>query len=106
MQCVPGSWIASRSLSSGAHSRDPLARNDGAGAACLCLGADRLDIVAVGIDQERGKIGRAVILARARCAIVAASGLQPLAMEFFDRGVIGRAERDMRAGSRRFLVKI
>jgi hypothetical protein len=24
-------WIASRSLSSGAHSRDPLARNDGAG---------------------------------------------------------------------------
>jgi hypothetical protein len=25
-------WIASRSLSSGAHSRDPLARNDGAGA--------------------------------------------------------------------------
>jgi hypothetical protein len=27
------SWIASRSLSSGAHSRDPLARNDGPG--CL-----------------------------------------------------------------------
>jgi hypothetical protein len=27
--CVCGSWIASRSLSSGAHSRDPLARNDG-----------------------------------------------------------------------------
>src|SRR5260221_10778117 len=25
----PASWIASRSLSSGAHSRDPLARNDG-----------------------------------------------------------------------------
>jgi hypothetical protein len=24
-----GFWIASRSLSSGAHSRDPLARNDG-----------------------------------------------------------------------------
>ncbi len=24
-----GVWIASRSLSSGAHSRDPLARNDG-----------------------------------------------------------------------------
>src|SRR5258708_24400026 len=29
-------WIASWSLSSGAHSRDPLARNDG-------LGSDRLD---------------------------------------------------------------
>jgi hypothetical protein len=27
--CVCGSWIASRSLSSGAHSRDPLVRNDG-----------------------------------------------------------------------------
>jgi len=26
-----GSWIASRSLSSGAHSRDPVARNDGVG---------------------------------------------------------------------------
>src|SRR6266516_4516101 len=30
--CFAASWIASRSLSSGAHSRDPLARND-AGAA-------------------------------------------------------------------------
>jgi hypothetical protein len=31
-------WIASRSLSSGAHSRDPLARNDGflAVAVCFC----------------------------------------------------------------------
>src|SRR5229473_5031856 len=27
--CVAALWIASRSLSSGAHSRDPLARNDG-----------------------------------------------------------------------------
>src|SRR5260221_12046993 len=29
------SWIASRSLSSGAHSRDPLARNDGERDGCL-----------------------------------------------------------------------
>ena len=28
---VTRQWIASRSLSSGAHSRDPLARNDGSG---------------------------------------------------------------------------
>src|ERR1700709_1013774 len=28
---LPLSWIASRSLSSGAHSRDPVARNDGVG---------------------------------------------------------------------------
>jgi hypothetical protein len=27
--CEKKEWIASRSLSSGAHSRDPLARNDG-----------------------------------------------------------------------------
>jgi hypothetical protein len=27
--CLASRWIASRSLSSGAHSRDPLARNDG-----------------------------------------------------------------------------
>ena len=27
--CFAAPWIASRSLSSGAHSRDPLARNDG-----------------------------------------------------------------------------
>src|SRR5947209_9074395 len=27
--CLAARWIASRSLSSGAHSRDPLARNDG-----------------------------------------------------------------------------
>ena len=40
------------------------------------LRAHRLDIVAVGVDQERGVIGRAVIVARARAAIVAAAGLR------------------------------
>ena len=63
------------------------------------LRANRLDIVAVGIDQERGEIGRAVIGARAGAAIVAAAGLQPLGVEFLDRGVVGRAERDMGAGA-------
>ena len=44
-------------------------------------------------------IGRAVIGARAGAAIVAAAGLQALGVEFLDRGVIGRAERDMGAGA-------
>src|SRR5580704_2971241 len=57
-----------------------------------------LDIVAVGIDQERGEIGRAVIGPRAGPAIVAAAGLDALAVEFLDRSMIRRAERDMGAG--------
>ena len=65
--------------------------------------ANRLDIVAVGIDQERGVIGRAVIGARAGAAIVAAAGFQALGVEFLDRGVIGCAECDMGAGPWRSL---
>src|SRR3954451_14596147 len=61
--------------------------------------AHRLDIVAVRVDQERGIIGRAVVGAQARAAIVAAAGFQALGMEAFDRGMVGRAECDMGAGS-------
>ena len=61
------------------------------------LGTHRLDIVAVGIDQERGMVGRAVIGARAGRAVVAAAGLDAFGVEFPDRGVIRSAERDMRA---------
>src|SRR5712671_4918428 len=39
------------------------------------LRTNRLDIVAIGVDQERREIGRAVIDPRAGPAIVAASGL-------------------------------
>ena len=46
------------------------------------LRANRLDIVAVGIDQERRVIGRAVIGARTGGAIVAAAGLQPAPWNF------------------------
>src|ERR1700736_4873249 len=70
------------------------------------LGAHRLDIVAVGIDQERGEIARAVIGARTGAAIVAPSGLQSLAVKLLDRRVIMRAERDMGAGAGRSLVEI
>src|SRR5262249_19896603 len=59
----------------------------------------RLDIVAVGVDQERRVIGRAVIGARARRPVVAAAGLDALRVEFLDGGMIGRAKRDMRAGA-------
>src|ERR1700680_1797876 len=70
------------------------------------LRADRFDIVAVGIDQERRKIARAVIGPRACCAVVAASGLDALGVEFLDRRGVGRAKRDMGAGAPEILVQI
>lgn len=65
----------------------------------MLLRADRFDIVAVGIDQERGEVGGAIILARTGFAIVAATGFDAFAVEFSDRGVVGGAKRDMRAGA-------
>src|SRR5689334_20283635 len=59
--------------------------------------ANRLDIVAVGIDQERRVIGRAVILARTGAAIVAAAGLEALAVKAFHGVMILGAERDVDA---------
>src|SRR3954465_13849733 len=59
--------------------------------------ANRLDIVAIGIDQKRRVVSRAVILARAGAAIVATAALQALAMECLDRIMIPSAKRDMRA---------
>src|SRR6266446_1041288 len=70
------------------------------------LRAHRLDIVAVGIDQKRGEIARTVIGARAGAAIVVASGLQSRAVKLPDRGVVGRAERNVRAGRGWPLVRI
>src|SRR6266851_2400384 len=63
----------------------------------LTLRANRLDIVAVGIDQERRIIGRAVVGPRAGAAIVAATGLDAVCVKSPDRRVIGRAERDVSA---------
>src|SRR5881397_209254 len=70
------------------------------------LRTNRLDIVAVGIDQERGVIGRAVIGARPGAAIVAAAGFQAFGVELLDRRMILGAERDMRRRSRRSLVQM
>src|SRR5258708_36609722 len=81
-------------------------RNDGVWRGRAYLRATRLDIVAVRVDQERGVIGRAVIGARSWAAIVAAAGLQSFGMEFCDRSVVGRAERDMGAGAGRAFVQM
>ena len=73
---------------------------------CSKLRANRLDIVAIGINEKRRVVGRAVIRARAGAAIVAAAGLQSFGMEFLDRAVIRRAERDMGAGAGSSLVQM
>src|SRR5882757_7811878 len=70
------------------------------------LRANRLDIVAVGIDQERGEVGRAVVGAGPCATVIAASGLHALAVKFLDRRVIGRAERDVGASSGRSVMCI
>src|SRR5262249_12080069 len=46
--------------------------------------------------EERGVVGGAVILARASAAIVAATGLDTLGVEFLDRVMVFRAEGDVR----------
>src|SRR4051812_6753557 len=70
------------------------------------LRAHRLDIVAVGIEQERREIGRAVVVAMTGGAVVATAGLQALGMKLFDGGMVGRAERDMGAIILQALVQI
>src|SRR6202045_1717171 len=72
----------------------------------LRLRANRLDIVAVGIDQERRIIGRAVVGPWAGASIVAASGLDAVSVKLPDRRVIGRAERDVGACRGRPVVGI
>src|ERR1700692_3769111 len=70
------------------------------------LRTHRLDIVAVGIDQERGIVSRAVIGSRAGAGFVAAAGLHALGVEFLDRVMIFRAEGEVGAGSGRPLVQV
>src|SRR2546423_777009 len=65
-------WIASRSLSSGAHSRDPLARNDGRLSArpLSVLACDKREAFAHGSNATKQSIFASVILERlsSRCA--------------------------------------
>src|SRR5258706_8650049 len=69
-----------------------------AGAGALTLRAHRLDIVAVGVDQERREIARAVIRPCARPAIGAASRRPSRTGSLLDRGVGGGAARNIPAG--------
>ncbi len=64
---------------------------------CGLSRADRFDVVAVGIEQEGGVVGGAVVGAQAGTAVVAAAGLETRRVEAVDGGPIGRAERDMHA---------
>src|SRR6185437_2925247 len=70
------------------------------------LRTHRLDIVAVGIEQERGVVGRAIVMAMSGRAVVAATGLQALGVKLPDRGMIRCAKGDMRAGVFQPLVQI
>src|SRR3569623_3015300 len=58
-------------------------------------GADRLDVVAVGIDQEGGVIGGAIVLAQPRRAVVPAARRQPRRVEGIDSGAAGGAKGDV-----------
>jgi hypothetical protein len=60
------------------------------------LRTNRLDIVAVRVDQKCRVIGRAVIRPRSGAAIVTAAGFDAFGMELLDRGMILGTERDMR----------
>src|SRR5688500_13414204 len=62
------------------------------------LHADRFDVVAVRIDQERSVIVRAVIGAQAGTAVVASTGLQAIGVEAIDLRATHCPQCDMRPG--------
>jgi hypothetical protein len=59
--------------------------------------AERLEPVAVGIDDEGGVVIGTVILAQARFAVVAPAGLERRRVERVDRLGVGRLEAEMQA---------
>src|SRR5215831_10394029 len=59
--------------------------------------AHRLDVVAVGVKQERGVVGGAVVGAQPRPSVVPTSGLEAVLVEAVDGSPVGRAKRDMHA---------
>src|SRR5687768_4400378 len=73
------------------------------GKAYLLL-ADRFDVVAVRIDEERGEVAGAVVGAQPGLAVVLAAGLEPGGMEALDRFAVLRAEGDVRAARRLLLL--
>src|ERR1700733_5444378 len=73
---------------------------------CDPLRTNRLDMIALGLDQERGEIGRAVIRPRTGSTVVTAAGFGAGAVEFPDRRMVRGAEGDMGACASRFFVRI
>src|SRR6185436_17815883 len=67
---------------------------------------DRLDVVAIGVEQERGVVVRAVFAAQARLAVVATPVLQPLRVESRHRVAIAGNERQVRARADRAGMRI
>src|SRR5215469_1242481 len=65
-----------------------------------------LHVVAVGVEQERGVIVRTVVLAHAGGAVVAATCLEPFAMERIDRGTARGGERDVHQRMRQLRIRI
>src|SRR5579871_118379 len=61
--------------------------------------ADRLDVVAVGVDDEGGVVVRRIV-AGARRAVVLRSGLEGCGVEGAHRGLVRARERQMDAGAR------
>ena len=71
---------------------------DDAGGSAL-FEPDRLDVVAVRIEQERRVVIRAVVGAQAGTAVVASTRFQPFRMKSIDLRATGCPQRHMRAGS-------
>ena len=71
----------------------------------LSLVADRFDVVAVGVEDERAVVGRVVVLADAGRAVVGAAGRERGRVEGVDRLAVVAGERDVRAGAVRLALR-
>src|SRR5262249_42222655 len=63
--------------------------------------ADRFDIVAVGVEQESGVVGWAVVGAQSGLPVIAPADLETLRVEAIDRGPVAGREGDMASAWRR-----
>src|SRR5436853_6057891 len=68
--------------------------------------ADRLDVMAVRIEQEGGVVAGTVIGAKARGAVVAPAGCQALGVEAIHGRAARRTESDVRGAAHGTLVRI
>src|SRR5437879_260929 len=68
--------------------------------------ADRFDIVAVRIEQERRIVSGTIVGAQTGTAVVATACLETVRVEAIDRGAIGGAKRHMRPLTGRTLAGV